>query len=577
MLAMRVVSPVSAALGLGVAMLACSGLLLLASGSRAVSAASTARPGPVLTFYFGLKRPEAKAVAAFWAVQQPGSPTYRRFLTPAEIAWRYGASPATRSTFVAAIRRLGLRASIDPSGVFARVLGTTAQLERAFKVKITSLPDETATLYQANRPLRLPGTVRPLVREIVAAFERTAQPVKGATKRLTGPIPPPLRATTPGPKNEGRWTGGCAAARRLGGYSYGQIRHAYGLDRVGAGAGGSVAILNDEESIVPSDGVTTQRCFGYPAGRVRMLRADGQTRRFNPDTPEPIEDLSLVRGTAPRLRAVLQTGVWGNPNLWFLGPARLMRSPQLPDALSISYGYCERAADKTASAGVRLLDAMFVRLGLGGVGVFGSAGDSGSTCDGSPFPGTAWPADSPYVTSVGGTRLVVNRRNQRINEVAWNDLHWITSANGGGAGGGGVAFGYARPPYQRHIHVPGDRRATPDIAVHASMLPGYPIIANGQWIVDGGTSAAAPLAAAAFSTISARLQATGEPPLGPVNGLVYWLERHHPSALYDVISGNNRYDRHAPGHRAHRGYDLATGVGVPRFDRIASLVPRPGH
>ena len=132
------------------------------------------------------------------------------------------------------------------------------------------------------------------------------------------------------------------------------------------------------------------------------------------------------------------------------------------------------------------------------------------------------------------------------DEVVWNDLHWLTSANGGGAGGGGVAFGYARPPYQRHIHVSGDRRATPDMAVHASMLPGYPIIANGQWILDGGTSAAAPLAAAAFSTISARLHATGEPPIGPVNGLVYWLERHNPSALYDVISGNNRYDRHAP-------------------------------
>ena len=136
---MRVVSPVSAALGLGVAMLACSALLLLASGSRAV-AASTARPGPVLTFYFGLKRPEAKAVAAFWAVQQPESATYRQFLTPAEIAWRYGASSATRSAFVAAISHLGLRASIDPSGVFARVQGTTAQLERAFKVRSRAFP-----------------------------------------------------------------------------------------------------------------------------------------------------------------------------------------------------------------------------------------------------------------------------------------------------------------------------------------------------------------------------------------------------------------------------------------------------
>ena len=227
------------------------------------------------------------------------------------------------------------------------------------------------------------------------------------------------------------------------------------------------------------------------------------------------------------------------------------------------------------AGGVRLLDAMFVRLGLAGVGVFGSAGDSGSTCDGEPFPGTSWPGDSPYVTSVGGTRLVLNHRNQRVNEVVWNDLRWLSPGMGGGAGGGGIADGYARPPYQRYIHVPGNRRATPDMAVHASMLPGYPIYANGQWVQDGGTSAAAPLAAAAFSAISARLQAAGKPPLGPVNGLLYWLERYRPGALYDIVSGTNGYDRHVPGHRARRGYDLASGVGVPRFNRIAGLLPPP--
>jgi kumamolisin len=255
---------------------------------------------------------------------------------------------------------------------------------------------------------------------------------------------------------------------------------------------------------------------------------------------------------------------------------------RLQDALSISYAYCPSQVDRPSSiGGVRLLDAMFIRLGLAGVGVFGSAGDSGSTCAGAPRPGTAWPADSPYVTSVGGTRLVLNHHNQRVNEVVWNDLRWLKSSSNiqgtGGAGGGGVADNYPRPPYQRHIHVAGNRRVTPDLAVHASLLPGYPIYANGQWILDAGTSAAAPLTAAAFSTISARLQAAGQPPLGPVNGLVYWLERHHPGALYDVVSGNNRYDRHAPGHHAQRGYDLASGVGVPRFAQIASLLPAPGH
>jgi Pro-kumamolisin, activation domain len=557
-------------------MLACVAPLVNAPGSRAAPAPRSPSRGPKLTFYFGLKRPEAKAIAAFWAVQQPGSATYRRFLTPAEIARRYGASQATRSAFVAAMRQLSLRATIDPTGVFARVQGTKAQLERAFHVKITSLPDETATNYQASRLPRLPATVKPLVQDMAASFERTVRPVGSATVRSFGPLLPPMPVAAPGPKNEGRWTRGCASARRLGGYGYSQVRQAYGLNRVGAGVGGSVAILNDEESILPSDGLATNRCFGYPPHRVRLLFTDAQTSRFNPDTPEPIEDLSLVRGIAPQLRAVLQTSVWGTPNLWFLGPAKLMGLRRLPDALSISYGYCPRQVNHPLLiGGVHLLDAMFVRLGLAGVGVFGSAGDSGSTCDGAPYPGTAWPGDSPYVTSVGGTRLVLNHHNQRVNEVVWNDLRWLSPAKGGGAGGGGVAAGYARPPYQRYIHVQGNRRATPDVAVHASMLPGYPIYANGQWLLDGGTSAAAPLTAAAFSAISARLQAAGKPPLGPVNGLLYWLERHRPGALYDIVSGNNRYDRHAPGHRAHRGYDLASGVGVPRFDRIVRLLPAP--
>jgi subtilase family serine protease len=567
--AMGVASRLSAALGLGAVVIVSAVLLVTAPGSRAGSAARTAELGPVLTFYFGLKRPEAEAVAAFWAVQQPGSRSYRRFLAPAEIARRYGASSATRGAFIAASRRLGLRASIDPSGVFARVRGTRARLERVFDVKITSLPDETANAYRTNRPPRLPASVKPLVRDVVPQSERMV--------RALPTVLPPLHAAAQGPGNEGRWTRGCAAARRLGAYSYGQIRHAYGIDRVGSGAGGSVAILNDGETIIPAESAELNRCFGYPAHRVRTLFTDSQTHRFLPDTPEPIEDLALVRGTAPQLREVLQTSVWGNQTLWFLGPAKLMRLRRLPDALSISYGLCEHLANSSSPAGVRLLDAMFVRLGLAGVSVFGAAGDSGSTCDGAPRPGTAWPGDSPYLTSVGGSRLVVDHHNHRVNEVVWNDLHWLTPAQGGGAGGGGVAYGYARPPYQRYIHVPGNRRATPDIASHASMLPGYPIYANGQWFLDAGTSAATPLAAAAFSAISARLQAAGKPPLGPVNGLVYWLQRHHPGALYDIISGNNRYDRHAPGHRARRGYDLASGVGVLRFDRIARLLPAPGH
>jgi subtilase family serine protease len=552
----------------GVCLIGLVCLALVAVQARLASAPAAAR-SPVINFYFGLKRPESRAIAAFYAVQQPGSGTYRRFLTPRQIDQRYGASPATRAAFVRAMRRLGLSASVDSSGVFARASGTQSELERAFHVRISQTYDDLVLSYQAMGALRLPSSVRPLVREVVGAYDRTSAPPR------TLPARSGLGAVR-APDNAGTWIDGCRAARATGAYSFAQVRHAYGIDRVGSGAGGSVAILNDQEGVSDQEIGQNARCFHLPANRVRTVFADGQTRPFGFQSFEPQEDLALVRGTAPGLRSVLLTGIWGDPNLWFLGPAKLLSLPRRPDAVSVSYGYCEGGQFPVTSSdrqGNRLLNALFVRLGLAGVGVFGSAGDSGSTCNGVAKPGVAWPASSPYVTVVGGTRLVLSRANERVKEVVWNDLRWLSPDNGGGAGGGGLSRLYSRPPYQRGLPVPGRARAVPDIAAHASMLPGYPVFGGGDWLEDAGTSAAAPLVASAFAVISAQQRAAHLPPLGPVNGLLYWLYRHSPNALYDIVSGSNRYDPEVPGYGARRGYDLASGLGVPRFARISAALP----
>ena len=565
---------------IGVIGLACAALAVGAPAASAAAGTRAAGAGPTLTFYFGLKRPERSAIAAFLRVQQPGARTYRRFETEAEISRRFGATPATRSAFLAGIRRLGLRASVDRSGVFARVFGTQAQLQRAFKVTIVRQGDESAWSWSAKGPLTLPAAIKPLVRDVLPITELAAGTTATSTRASTPSLYAPLTTQSTAPRNEGAWTRGCAAARKLGGYAYSQIRGAYGLAQVGFGRGGSVAILNDGEQVDRPDVSSLADCFHYPADRVRSLRTEGQTSRFPPASVEPPIDLALVRGIAPQA-SVLQTAVWDSPSLWFLGPAKLLGLRRLPDALSISYGYCDWQAVATPMlrAGSRLLNAMFVRLGLAGVGVFGAAGDAGSSCNGIPQPGTAWPANSPYATSVGGSRLVLDRANHRVDEVVWNDQRWLTPAGGGGVTGGGVTRFYRRPAYQRAIRVAGDRRATPDIVASASRLPGVPIVANGGWYLGQGTSAAAPLAAAAFTAISARLQAHGQPPLGPVNGLLYWLYRHHRGALYDIVSGNNKLDSavKVPGHSAHRGYDLASGLARTEVNRVATLVPAPGH
>jgi subtilase family serine protease len=57
---------------------------------------------------------------------------------------------------------------------------------------------------------------------------------------------------------------------------------------------------------------------------------------------------------------------------------------------------------------------------LTGVSSFMAAGDSGSTTCGSSVDGTSlsYPAVSPFVTAVGGTRLTLGKGNVRVSETA---------------------------------------------------------------------------------------------------------------------------------------------------------------
>ena len=529
---------------------------------------------PKISFYFGLERPEAQARSAFTAVSQPGSPSYRKFIGVRQAARRYGASPRTIRALKRRARRHGLVARIDRSGVFARLTGTVAAFERTFRARIVSgfSNDVNARTWSVrrNRPLRVPRDLRPLVREVMGVYARSVPQRRGRRGVRAAQAPGPT------PRNAGTWTGGCNGARVTGSYSYGQVRTAYGLDTLGSGAGASVALMNAGEWVPASDVRFGGDCFGLPRLRPRVLLTDGQARSFGFGTEEPQLDLAMVRGMAPGLSSLLSTQVWLGPQLWFLGLSQTLAAGSLPDTLSISYGECERdlrgrRAGQASRSSANLFDALLVRLGLTGVGVYAAAGDFGSTCNNEDIPGVAWPASSPYLTAVGGTRLVLDAANARADEVVWNDLPWLQAADGGGAGGGGLSRSSPRPPWQAGVPVAGTRRAAPDVSAHASLLPGWPVALGDNWLGVGGTSASSPLVASAMAVLSQRERAAGRPPLGPASALFYSL----PATFFDIVSGNNGFDPKVPAISAVPGYDMASGLGVPRFDQLAAALPPP--
>lgn len=550
--------------------------LLLVPGT--VSIADASAHSPTITFFFGLKRPEAAAQRAFFSVEQPGSPSYRKFLTRTQVAARYGASSTTRTAVVRAATRHGLRAQIDPSGVFARVSGSVAQLDRVFHVHIRRVfgnePNVVTWSLKGQGRLRLPADMRGLVEDVVPTYAHSAT-ASGKLDRLA------RTARARKPRRSGRWTSGCRAAKATGAFSFAQVRHAYGIDRLGPGSGASVAVLNVGEGAPPADIAANARCFGYPRLRTLTLRSDGQTHSFGRGTFEPQEDLSVIRGMAPGLRSMTFAQVWLSPELWFLGASQVLDAPRLVDSFSISYAECDRSvrgkgSTPTTRAGADLMDALLVRLGLAGVGSYASSGDSGSTCDGQPFAGVGWPSSSPFITAVGGTQLTLNGSNERRSDVVWNDLRFETMTAGAGAGGGGFSAASPRPPFQMGLGIPGRARVTPDVSAVASAFPGWPVVLNGHWVTDAGTSGSTPLVAAAMAVLSASEQARRRPPVGPANGLLYWLAQRDPASRWDVVSGDNQWLRKVPGHRARRGFDLASGLGVPQFGVVGRGLPAPG-
>lgn len=265
-------------------------LLLIAAGGAAARS-------PHVTFYFGLKRPEAAARAAFFAVQAPSSGSYRHFFAPGRVAGRYGASTATVRAMRRAGRRHGLRVRIDRSRVFARVEGTVARLQRVFGAPIRrQYNNETlswAYFVGSRHRLRLPPDMRPLVREVVPSYSRSQRSeqkaqasARGGKKTTKGA--PGEEASAGAPTNTGTWAGGCEAARKTGGYSYEQVRRAYGLGPLSAGAGGSVAIVNVGEGLTGGDLAANASCFGIrarpstrcsPTGRRGRSRAAPSSRR----------------------------------------------------------------------------------------------------------------------------------------------------------------------------------------------------------------------------------------------------------------------------------------------------------
>ena len=104
--------------------------------------------------------------------------------------------------------------------------------------------------------------------------------------------------------------------------------------------------------------------------------------------------------------------------------------------------------------------------------------------------------------------------------------------------------------------------------VISALGEGYQVFVNSNIESVGGTSASTPAFAGMVALLNeARIQ-HGKPPMGFLNPFLY----QNADAFTDVTLGTNAIGRGGEplkyGFNATKGWDPATGLGTPRFDKL---------
>ena len=235
----------------------------------------------------------------------------------------------------------------------------------------------------------------------------------------------------------------------------------------------------------------------------------------------------------------------------------------------MSYGNDETQQSSTAFMMAFNVEAQ--KLGARGATILFASGDMGvygRRGGGKRFhPG--FPATSPYVTTVGGTDFTT--KSVVGSETAW----W--------GSGGGFSDTFAIPAFQADAVAAYKQLAAsslpdaskwnqtgagfPDVAALAGNKNQYCITLNGGETGAYGTSAATPGWGAVVALLNEQRLAAGKSPMGFMNPFLY----SNAGAMNDVVTGyNSGRNGLKGGFPAVKGWDAATGLGTPDFERLSA-------
>jgi subtilase family serine protease len=313
------------------------------------------------------------------------------------------------------------------------------------------------------------------------------------------------------------------------GYSPADLRSAYVV--TGNGNLSTIVAIVDAFGYpnAESDLATYRSQFGLPActtanGCFKKVNQNGQQGNYPAFNlgwaQETALDLDMASAMCPGCSILLVEATTNS--FQNLGIAETTAAAMGAHAISNSYGGGE--------GGSQTYEPFYTHAGIA---VTVSSGDSGY--------GVQFPASSPHVTAVGGTRLVRGGGGRGWTETAWSGA------------GSGCSTVYAKPVWQTDTGC--SKRTVADVSAVSDPSTGVavygPIRRNRSgWLVFGGTSVAAPLIAGVYGVNATAVNYGGDP-------------YGHTANLYDITSGSNGSCGGSYLCTAKVGYDGPTGLGTP--------------
>ncbi|MGO8678144.1 MAG: protease pro-enzyme activation domain-containing protein [Limisphaerales bacterium] len=475
------------------------------------------------------------------AIYDPASPRFRQYLIPGEFAAAFGPSEEDYEAVAAFMAARGLTVSArHPNRVVLDVNGTVADIEKALHVSLKqySHPDEARAFYAPDSDPVLDLAV-PLLH--ISGLDNYRLPRPALVRpgaRPAGPTP-----------NLGSGPGGSYM-----GYDF---RAAYvpGVSLTGAG---QVVGLLEFDGFHASDIASYESQAGLPTVPLQTVLLDNFGGAAGNGNDEVALDIEMAISMAPGLSKVIlyEAGPLGSGN----DMLNRMATDNVAKQLSSSWTF---STDATTSQ-------VFQEMAAQGQSFFNASGDS----DAYSGPISA-PADSPYVTVVGGTTLTTSGPSGAwVSETVWN---W-----GSGQGsGGGISTSYSLPSWQAGVSMAANQgsvhqRNIPDVAMAADNV--FEIADNGRSLSGiGGTSCATPMWAGFTALVNQQAAASGKSPVGFLNPVLYAIGEGsgYNSAFHDITTGNNTSASSPSKFFAVAGYDLCTGWGTPTGSNLINALVTP--